>query len=221
MRTLHRSPEPQVLADNKVSWLAEFLADPNSNYRKTKYRHPNVKSQLMDDSGHKCAYCESKIGHNTPGDVEHLVPTSANNNLHFEWTNMGVACTECNRRKNDYNDLTNPFLNPYSENVEEQVEHHGPLVLWKTGNVRAEISIKKLQLNGSERIDLIKDKIQKLKEIDEAVQRYSETANPALKAIMGSELLKLTEANSEYSGMILSFLTTRLPELFANGNNAA
>ena len=87
--------------------------------------------------------------------------------------------------------------------------------------MRAEISIKKLQLNGSERIDLIKDKIQKLKEIDEAVQRYSETANPALKAIMGSELLKLTEANSEYSGMILSFLTTRLPELFANGNNAA
>ena len=86
---------------------------------------------LKEETGFKCVYCESKIGHNTPGDIEHKIPSSKDEDQHFAWNNLTIACTECNRRKNDYYVIGNEFLDPYSDDVENVLEHHGPLVYWK------------------------------------------------------------------------------------------
>src|SRR5687767_14822167 len=101
MRKVSKHAEPDVLQTNHQEWTDAYLADPGNATKKYRYRHPEIKSALKEETADKCVYCESKIGHNTPGDVEHMTPSSVQPQHHFAWSNLTIACTECNRRKND------------------------------------------------------------------------------------------------------------------------
>ena len=132
MRFLEKLSQPVVLLTNNIIWLNEFILDRDNKTKRYRYRHPDIKSQLKVETGKKCIYCESKIGHNTPGDIEHIIPTSRDVNQHFIWENLTIACTECNRRKNDYYERGTEFLNPYLDNnIENQIQHRGPIVEWQ------------------------------------------------------------------------------------------
>lgn len=74
------------------------------------YARPAVKQQLQADQHHKCAYCESKFTHSSPGDVEHFRPKAGYQQadsgpllgpgyywLAYEWDNLLFACEDCNR----------------------------------------------------------------------------------------------------------------------------
>jgi len=209
MRNLLKVDEPEVLSDNHESWLEEYEADAASSSKKYKYRHPDIKQSLKEETGYKCIYCESKIGHNTPGDIEHKIPSSKRPDLHFTWTNLTIACTECNRRKNDYYVVGDEFLDPYTEDVENQLEHHGPLVLWKTNNTRAEISVKILELHSIKRKELISRKIGRIEEFNNLVERYTSEANDVLKGILGKQIEEQLDKHSEYSAMLASVLTNK------------
>jgi hypothetical protein len=69
--------------------------------------------------------CESKIGHNCPGDIEHKCPTKKRLDLIFDWTNLTIACSECNRRKLEYYNPMCMFLDPNVDDVESLVVHLG------------------------------------------------------------------------------------------------
>jgi 5-methylcytosine-specific restriction endonuclease McrA len=114
MRKVTKLGEPDVLKSNFGEWTTAFLADQQNQTSRTRYRHSDIKRTLKDETGYKCVYCESKIGHNIPGDVEHMVPSSVDGQMHFLWSNLTIACTECNRRKNAYFSSEKPFLNPMS-----------------------------------------------------------------------------------------------------------
>ncbi len=202
MRSIAKMQIPEVLQNNAETWLAEWLADKDSSTKKYRYRHPDIKSRLKEESGYKCVYCESSIGHNTPGDIEHKVPSSKEETLHFEWSNLTIACTECNRRKNDYYEDGNEFIDPHNDPVEDMIEHLGPLVQWKTGNARAEITIRILQLNNSARLELITRKIQSIGDYCSLVDRHSLESNPVLKELLRRDLLRRIEGGMEYSGML-------------------
>lgn len=202
MRNIQKLTEPEILASNKESWLHDYLEDKDSATKKYRYRHPEIKQRLKDESGTKCVYCESKIGHNTPGDIEHKVPSSKDETLHFTWSNLAIACTECNRRKNDYYEEGNEFLDPHSDDVEAMLEHHGPLVMWTTGEHRAEISVRILQLNNESRKDLIVRKSQAIMEFNDMIERYSTTGNSTLKKVLYLEIHDRVLADKEYSAML-------------------
>jgi uncharacterized protein (TIGR02646 family) len=155
VRNISKSAPPGILVDNSETWLAEYLACPTNQTAKYRYRHPDIKQALKNESGDKCVYCESKIGHNTPGDIEHKVPSSGDPSMHFEWRNLAIACTECNRRKNAYYNESTPFLDPHNDDVESMIVHHGPLVFWISGNRRAEITLRLLELGNSARSALV------------------------------------------------------------------
>jgi hypothetical protein len=70
-----------------------------------------AKPALVAAQHEKCAFCEAKIRHTQPGDVEHFRPQAATRQskdaplrkpgyywLAYEWTNLLLACAECNRR---------------------------------------------------------------------------------------------------------------------------
>ncbi len=124
MRKIQKLQIPEILASNSAKWLSEYIEDKSSSNRRYRYRETDIKNQLKQETADKCVYCESKIGHNTPGDVEHKIPSSKNINLHFDWNNLTIACTECNRRKNDYYEEGIEFLDPYEDDVEVLLEHH-------------------------------------------------------------------------------------------------
>lgn len=202
MRNLSKYSEPSILKNNNVTWLAEYKADKTNTTKKYRYRHQDIKLTLKEETGFKCVYCESKIGHNTPGDIEHKIPSSKDEDQHFAWNNLTIACTECNRRKNDYYVIGNEFLDPYSDDVENVLEHHGPLVYWKNSDVRAETTIRTLELNGCKRQQLIERKINKLEEFNNLIERFLSNRG-ALKMLLWRQIEEMTNKSSEYSAMLL------------------
>jgi uncharacterized protein (TIGR02646 family) len=75
------------------------------------YGHPLVRQALLAAQHGKCAFCESKIAHIAPGDVEHFRPKGGWRQrqgaplqrpgyywLAYEWTNLFLACALCNQR---------------------------------------------------------------------------------------------------------------------------
>lgn len=205
MRHQQKAAEPQILTANKVEWLAAYLADKKSATAKYRYRHPEIKGALLTETGEKCVYCESKVGHNTPGDVEHKAPSLLYDNLHFDWHNLTIACAECNRRKGAYDTISNPFLDPYSVGIEERVTHHGPMVVGVPGDVGAEICVSMLELDRG-RADLMERKVEKIIEINHLKNRIARCDSEFLKAILEADLDRRCQVDQEFSGMVRSLL---------------
>ena len=210
MRHLIKLEEPKILIENKGTWLAEFKADKTNSTKKYRYRHSDIKTQLKNETSYKCIYCESKIGHNTPGDVEHIIPSSKDEDKHFDWINLSIACTECNRRKNDYYEINEVFLNPYADNnIEQLIVHLGPIVNWKNGIKRAEITVKILKLNEPSREQLIFRKIEKIEKTNTLIERYLSETDAILKKLQELQLVEMADKKSEFSGMVKSLLSQK------------
>ncbi len=206
MRKYVKGDMPAILAANKDDWDTAFAALPLSATAKYRYRHPEIKSSLIKETHSKCIYCESKVGHNTPGDVEHLAPSSIYPALHFDWNNLTIACTECNRRKSNYDTIISPFLNPYGDDVENRVVHLGPLTCAAAGDAAVEICVSTLQLDKGIRIELILRKIEKIAEINSLKSRIRECTVPALKALLEADLQRRGGVSEEYSGMVSTLI---------------
>ncbi len=204
MRRLEKSEIPTVLEENAETWLEEYMADPNNSTKRYRYRHEDIKASIVQETGWKCAYCESKVAHNTPGDIEHKVPTSKAQHLHFTWSNLTCACTECNRRKRDYYAVGSEFIDPYTDDVESVVIHHGPVTSWRPGHERAELSIKLLQLNHAQRMQLVLRKIEKINQFEDLAERYVLAENAVLKAVLLKQLQEMRAKTSEYSAMLVT-----------------
>lgn len=209
MRALHKLPKPAVLAVNESAWLEEYLADPQNSTKRYRYRHPEVKQDLRTETANKCVYCESKLGHNTPGDVEHKVPSSKAPRRHFDWSNLTLACTECNRRKNNYYNEADGFLDPYSDNVDEHLEHHGPIVTWRAGGARGEIFVSTLELCSEARLPLIARKIDKLNQLNHLLERHKSTQDQLMKSLLARQIRDMTSPTGEYSAMIKATLRVK------------
>lgn len=209
MRSIKKGQEPNVLSANKDTWLQAYIDDKKNGTKKYRYRHADIKEALKSETNAKCVYCESSIGQNTPGDIEHIIPSSKNENLHFTWSNLTIACTECNRRKNDYYIEGEEFLNPYVEEVEQLLVHMGPIVSWEANNSRAEISVRTLELNSYQRKELIANKIVSIGDFDNLLERYSSETNPTLKRLLWKQIEVKISKPSEYSAMLKSVLEAK------------
>lgn len=203
MRKMTKGIIPDVLNNNKDAWTADYIADKSNSTKKFRYRHPDIKSALKIETNDKCIYCESKIGHNTPGDVEHKIPSSEDENLHFSWENLTIACTECNRRKSNYYEPETPFLDPYVDDVEDRVIHLGPILSWKPGDNSAELSIKKLEMHDETRFELVKRKVEAIDKLNNLISRINREQD-ALKEMLLISLDKMKSRDAEYSAMINS-----------------
>ncbi len=207
---LKKNTIPKILEANSEQWLKDYLSDVKNKTKKYRYRHPHIKETLKNETSEKCIYCESKIGHNTPGDIEHKYPVSKYPELIFTWKNLTIACTECNRRKNDFIEKDgHSFIDPYSDSPEVLILHRGPFVTWPVGNKKAEITVKILELDSNNRIELIKRKIQWLQLIDQILERFNSENDPVLKEVLKIDLINHTKINAEYSSMTATYLKTK------------
>ncbi|WP_179874392.1 HNH endonuclease [Bacillus sp. AFS002410] len=135
MIKLEKKEKPDKLRENAEQWtkdyLAHFLKKDNIYNRiqglkipksiEGRYGHQTIKKVLLEETEEKCAYCESKILHNSPGDIEHIYPKRTRPDLAFEWTNLTLACSKCNTSgKGGYYDPALPLINPY---VDDPLNH--------------------------------------------------------------------------------------------------
>lgn len=133
MISLRKKPQPQILADNAAAWtvaLTDKLArgEIPTDTEKTRYRHPQIKEALVDETKGKCAYCESKLLHIHHGDVEHIYPKSLAHERSFAWDNLTLACEICNQKKSSRDPLVESIIDPYVINPEEHLFFMGTLI---------------------------------------------------------------------------------------------
>jgi 5-methylcytosine-specific restriction endonuclease McrA len=206
MRSLTKTSPPAVLAEKRDNWTKALMENPTGVSR-LRYRHREIKQALLEETFGKCVYCESKIGHNCPGDIEHKAPKSKCPLLTFEWANMTIACSECNRRKGEYYDPDQPLLDPYEPGVERRLRHLGPLVFQTPGDRCSERTVRLLELDELEpRKELVARKIERLDQIRNLIERITAEPEGALRRSLAADLEAMCYAEAEYSGMVLAYV---------------
>ena len=98
--------------------------------------------------------------------------------------------------------------------------HCGPFVFSAPGNPRSETTVRLLELDSIQnRLELIGRKMERLEHIKNLVEGVSSEVKPTLKRILIEDLEEHCSAESEYSGMVRTFVDTLMPHGWAN--NAA
>ena len=93
--------EPQVLAENRTAWTAEYanwLADREGNEPR-RYADPDIRPALEAETHSKCAYCEGRFKHVAYVYVEHKLLKRKYPKLVCAGENLTVACPVCNTHK--------------------------------------------------------------------------------------------------------------------------
>lgn len=205
MIKLRKKEKPHILLKNEEKWLTELMEYVDAGEKvpqniERRYAHSEIKETLIEETFHKCAYCESKITHIDYGDVEHIEPKSIIRNKTFDWINLTLSCRKCNQNKGNYYDESLPLLNPYTDDVEEKIIFFGPFP--SSRGTQAEFTIRKLKLD---RTELIERRVELVKTIQPLIDRYID-AQGALKILIYEDLIKYKERDKEYSSMMRTFL---------------
>lgn len=90
--------------------LMDARDPPRMQFDRTVFGAPEVRATLRAAQHGKCCFCESKLDHCSFSDVEHFRPTGSVRQspdhdgeapgyywLAYEWSNLYLACTQCNR----------------------------------------------------------------------------------------------------------------------------
>lgn len=207
MIKLDKLEEPAVLRDNGAAWTDEYLtARTDGTLTDTiryRYRHPVIKTTIRDETSEKCAYCESKITHTYPGDVEHVLPTSKFPELVCKWDNLTLACGECNRRKGNYYDREEPLIHPYNDDPRDHLFAAGTLIFGKPGDGKGALAQLKLELN---RAQLLERRQERINALNKLANRYANLPEGELKNLLRNELRKEIENDKEYAFVSRAFL---------------
>ncbi len=215
MIRLSKRPKPKVLEDNEANWTTEFLDYVKVGRRPPKsvrfrYRHPDIKSTIREETAEKCAYCESKISHAQPGDTEHIRPVSKCPNLIVAWDNITYVCSECNREKGAYDSETEPLINPYQHDPDKHLTFYGPMPVQRLGNLMGYRTIRKVSLD---RAPLILRRVEKLRHLMHLVERWSSQPDGPTKEVFRQEARCEANSDSEYAAMARAFLSQRAPSI--------
>ncbi len=173
---------------------------PSPNKLKVDYKFHENKKSLKEASFDKCMYCESKISHNSYGDVEHIKPKSKYPQLEFTWSNLGFACSVCNNNKNNQYDADNPILSPYEEDPEQHLFACGNMIYHHSE--KGELTCQTIQLN---RAQLVEKRLERINSIKNSYDKFNRTNNARVKRIALEALKKEGNPDKEYSACVQSF----------------
>ncbi len=205
---LKKIAKPQILVDKGEQWTEEVM----SNYYNgleipdvsiNRYRHPEIKEQVKVETNEKCIYCESKVSHTYPGDIEHIIPKSKYPRLAFTWSNLTYVCFWCNNNKRAFLSRKTPLLNPYKDDIKEHLRAFGPILFHTNGSKRGELTWKKIKLNRKELRDRRFDAISDLQNL---LDKYHRETDPDLKDILKNELFEIADKQKEYAFFMRQYL---------------
>jgi len=218
MIRLAKSPEPEILANNSIGWRDALLAVINfggtpTKVQKNRYNHPDIKTQLVNETHGKCAYCEGKIRHIDDADIEHIVPKSSHPELSFDWENLSLACTVCNRNKGDHFESPphpQSLINPYQDDPSDHFVFQRDFLTPAPGSERGVFTEDKIDLNRAELRERRGEKIQALHEFISAYVNADDNHKPTVARQITRHCLG---DDREYS----AFLTSYVSEMIRRG----
>ena len=211
MIRLDQGTQPQVLVENGEAWTTEYVnwCGNRVGTEPKRYAHPEIRSGLEAETYSKCAYCEGRVSDVAYTHIEHKLPKRKHPHLVCDWENLTIACPRCNTRKADYDAPECPLLNPYIDNVEEEVAFAGPLALPR-GGARARVTITLLDLN---RKDLLFARSEALTSLNRLLDLVERTASqPAMLRSLWLEIDAVTAAEGEFASACRQFLESQMAE---------
>lgn len=208
MIKLTKSNKPQVLVDNYTQWSSQYVTYHNSGSGipeslKGKYREPEIKEQLLIETHGKCAYCESKVAHIYPGDVEHILPKSIFPDKVFLWENLTFSCYICNNNKREYHSTTAPLLNPYVDDPGEHLRAYGPSIFHKNSSIKGEMTVTKLKLNRMPVTERRKDRLESLNHL---INLWRSENDPGRKTILEEQIKEEATEEKEFTFIVKQYL---------------
>lgn len=211
MICLDKTNEPDVLREHGATWTAEYVSwcQLKTGTQPRRYAHPEIRDALESETRSKCAYCEGLINDVAYSHIEHMRPKSLHPSLVCDWDNLTIACPKCNVNKGDYNSLTCPLLDPYVDQVEEEIAFGGPFAFAR-GGPRSKATIVQLDLN---RKDLLHARVQVLEHLVtllDLVERS--TGDPALRESLWLEIDAMTDAQGEFASVCRQFVASQTEE---------
>lgn len=182
MIKLEKLPTPKRLEDNAATWTKVVVEKRNAGLVPTpselrRYRHPDIKEVLVEETAGKCAYCESKLQHIHHGDVEHIYPKSLDPAKTFEWKNLTLACEICNQNKCDIDPLVECIIDPYQTDPEEHLIFVGGLV-FPRGSTEGTATRIILKLHRAELVEMRNDQLERVMAI------YSQVLDATLPVLV-------------------------------------
>ncbi len=152
---------------------------------KHAYSDARVKTELMLECHDKCAYCESKVPHVYPGDVEHMLPKEYRPDLLLNYANLTIACYWCNNAKRAYYDPDNPLIDPYLDDPNNHLFAAGHFVMPRFGDDKGEITETVVKLN---RPELVRIRQEHLAHIRRIAELHAKCKKPLVKAVLERSL---------------------------------
>ncbi|WP_071675548.1 HNH endonuclease [Nioella nitratireducens] len=218
MIALTKLASPRILTQNAAAWRAELLAtiaagEEPTKAQKNRYNHVDIKAQLVEETHGKCSYCESKMRHVDDGDIEHILPKAKHPDLSFDWENLTLACTICNRKKGDHDAPpgdAQSLVNPYQDDPKAHFLFHREILTPTPESVRGSNTENILELN---RADLRERRREKIDELHQYVTAYAQ-AEDDYKPLVSRQIRKqCVGADKEYS----AFLEQYISEMITRG----
>lgn len=212
MIQLTKLDKPNVLVNDAEDWVKKVMTFVNSGQKipdnyKNKYNHSEVKNQIKKETNCKCSYCESHVTDQYPGDIEHIIPKAIYPRLTFSWSNLTFSCYWCNNNKRNYvGKHEAKLINPFKDKISEHLQFFGPLIMHVNGSKRGELTWKKIDLN---RTELVERRADKIKELQNLIDKYDREELPALKAILLNEIIEFSNSTQEFSYACECFLKDR------------
>lgn len=212
MIKLKKLEKPDILKNHAVAWsqilLARLAANSKpSDIEKNRYRHPEIKSVLIEETNGKCAYCESKLLHIAYGDIEHIIPKSTKAEVAFEWDNLTLACDVCNTNKSDKFSFGVGFIDPYLKDPAEHFYFLGPIVYAKPGDADARLTEETLKLNRPELVERRSQRMRYLRDQVEVIRLAPAHLRDTLIQVLNEE----ANADKEYAAIAKVCIRTLLP----------
>ncbi len=211
MIKLSHTPSPEAIA--KLKLLEKKRAQYQEKEQKLPvsvekgYRHHAVKAALRQETCDKCAYCESKVTHAYPGDVEHIIPKSVRPDLMLDFYNLTFSCSTCNNNKREYYSEDAPIIDPYKDDPEEHIFACGPLIMNRPGDTVGYVSKQKLDLN---RMSLVERRKERLESVARIIDQIQRTTNKALRQVLLEELHKECDKCMEFSFVVRAYVQVTL-----------
>lgn len=222
MIRLKKIAAPGTLTKNAEAWTKNLLdkiaaGEQPTAAEKARYRHPDIKAALVQETHGKCAYCESKLLHIHHGDVEHVYPKSLDPARTFEWDNLTLACEVCNQNKSNKDPLVENIIDPYHADPSDHLLFFGPLIFPSTP---AGISTRALlDLNRGELCERRKEKLEGLMMVYETLTR-GDLPLPTRRAIFLNLVQTDAAPSAPYSAMArqaIALMKGKLPAQIVDG----
>lgn len=205
MIKLIKGDKPAILDEKAAEWTAQVQTalangDELSKSLKSKYNHSDVKSAIVSETSGKCAYCESKVRHIAPGDIEHIIPKSVQPNLWFDWSNLTLACPVCNVNKG----VNEGLVDPHNDEPSEHFWFAGTAIFPLPESQKGNLTETLLKLN---RPELHDKRFDRLSSLERLLRLAAKETDPQTKVVLEQDIIhNETKPECEYTAMSRAFV---------------